>query len=239
MKGNLFMRKIVSIFVIISIIACAIIFTIIKYDIKTEYYINLGIKYIKNIKGVKVPEEYSKVDRNNNGTADPLDIVSAARKEVENKTAYKDAYYSGGYPPETEGVCTDVIWRGFKGIGIDFKAMVDKDIKSNTSAYLRVNGKPDPNIDFRRVKNLDVFFRRNAEEVIKELIPYDSENLKQWQPGDIVIIMKPFEHIAVISDKRDKNGVPKVIHNTTPHAIENGSLTHWAPYIYRHYRWKY
>lgn len=227
------------ILIILAIIAAAVVFAINKYDIKTKYYIDLGIKHIKNIKGVKVPEEYSKEDKNGNGVSDPIDIVNAARKEVENKTIYKDAYYNGGYPPETEGVCTDVIWRGFKEMGIDLKTLVDKDIKNNLSHYPRVEGKPDPNIDFRRVKNLDMFFKYNAETLTRELEPYAVENLKQWQPGDIVIIMQPFEHIAIISDKRDKNGVPKVIHNTTPHAVESGSLVYWAPYIYAHYRWKY
>jgi uncharacterized protein YijF (DUF1287 family) len=122
---------------------------------------------------------------------------------------------------------------------IDFKALVDKDIKENSAEYPRVGGKPDPNIDFRRVRNLDIFFKRNALNLTTDIRPFDAENLKQWQPGDIVVIMKPYEHIAIISDKRAKNGVPYVIHNTAPHAVENGSLAYWAPYIHGHYRWKY
>jgi uncharacterized protein YijF (DUF1287 family) len=215
------------------------IYLVSRFDSRVRYFINLSIEYVKHIKPVKVPEEYSKVDRNSNGIADAIDIVNAARKEAESKTTYKDAYYRGGYPPENEGVCTDVVWRGFKGMGVDLKTLVDKDIRENTSAYPRVNGKPDPNIDFRRVRNLDIFLKRNAESITKELKPFDAENLKEWQPGDIVIIMKPFEHVAIISDVRAKNGVPNVIHNTSPHAVENGSLIYWEPYIYGHYRWKY
>lgn len=221
------------------VILSFIIFVILMMEPKARYYFNMGIENVKHTKGIKVPEEYSKADNNNNEIADCIDIVNAARKEAESKTTYKDAYYKGGYPPDTEGVCTDVIWRGFKGMGLDLKALVDKDIKNNVSDYPRVNGKPDPNIDFRRVRNLDIFFRRNALELTTELKPFDAENLKQWQPGDIVVIMKPYEHIALVSDKREKNGVPYVIHNTTPHAIENGSLEYWAPNIHGHYRWKY
>jgi uncharacterized protein len=233
------MKKLVRILIITLILLCAAILIIILVEPKTKYYLDMGFEYVKHLKGVKVPEEYSKVDKNNNGTADCIDIVNASRKEAESKTVYKDAYYKGGYPPDTEGVCTDVIWRGFKGMGIDFKALVDKDIKENAAEYPRVAGKPDPNIDFRRVRNLDIFFKRNALNLTTDLKPFDAENLKQWQPGDIVIIMKPYEHIAIISDKRAKNGVPYVIHNTAPHAVENGGLAYWAPYIHGHYRWKY
>lgn len=233
------MKKLVMVLVILVILFSTAVFFLDKYNINVKYYIENGLKYAKNVKGVKVPEEYSKADSNKNGIYDCLDIVQAARKEADNKTIYKDAYYSGGYPPENEGVCTDVIWRGLKGMGVDLKPLVDKDIKNNLAAYPRVNGKPDPNIDFRRVKNLDTFFKRNALSVTKELKPFEPDNLKEWQPGDIVIIMEPFEHIAIVSDKRGSNGVPEVIHNTTPHAVESSSLNYWAPYIYAHYRWKY
>jgi len=70
------------------------------------------------INKVVVPDESSKVDKNGNGIPDSIDIVNSARKEAEQKTIYKDAYYVGGYPPDGEGVCTDVIWRGFKSIKI-------------------------------------------------------------------------------------------------------------------------
>ncbi|ERI92199.1 hypothetical protein HMPREF1982_02588 [Clostridiales bacterium oral taxon 876 str. F0540] len=233
------MKRFIYVLIALLIIACAGIFAIVKYDINIKYYLELGLKHVKNIKGVEVPEEYSKIDKNKNGTPDSIDIVNTARKEAENETLYKDAYYVGGYPPDNEGVCTDVVWRGLKGAGIDLKTLIDKDIKQNMSLYTRVNGKPDPNIDFRRVKNLDVFLKRNAESLTRELKPFDVDNLKQWQPGDIVIIMQPFEHVAIVSDKRDKDGVPKVIHNTTPHAKESSSLVYWAPNIYGHYRWKY
>ena len=43
-------------------------------------------------KEIIVEEKYSQVDTNQNGVADPLDIVEAARKEAENRTRYKSAY---------------------------------------------------------------------------------------------------------------------------------------------------
>ena len=112
------------------------------------------------INKVNVPDESSKVDKNQNGIPDPIDIVNSARKEAKQKTIYKDEYYVGGYPPDGEGVCTDVIWRGFKSINISIKDLIDKDIKENMAQYRGVNGKVDPNIDFRRVLNQDTFFKK-------------------------------------------------------------------------------
>lgn len=101
-------------------------------------------------KKVVVPSDYSQADLNQNGIAEPLDMVLTARKEVEQRTPYKSAYYAGGYPPDGEGVCTDVIWRGFQGADVTIKDLIDQDIAENTDLYSRVQGKPDPNIDFRR-----------------------------------------------------------------------------------------
>ncbi|WP_315115969.1 DUF1287 domain-containing protein [Clostridium intestinale] len=190
------------------------------------------------IKKVVVPDESSKEDKNNNGIPDPIDIVNEARKEVERETVYKDAYYTGGYPPEGEGVCTDVIWRGFNAINVSIKELLDKDIRENLKEYRRVNSKPDPNIDFRRVLNQDIFFKRYCESLTIELNVDDVNNLKEWQPGDIVVFVEGYEHIAIVSDKRDSDGIPYVIHNSTPKASE-AKLSWFNNPIYAHYRWKY
>jgi uncharacterized protein len=202
-------------------------------------FLKTGLTYILPFHSVEVPDDYSQVDRNNNGIPDPLDLVREARKEAKNKTPYKDGYYAGGYPPDNEGVCTDVIWRAFRGIDVDLKALVDKDIELYTSDYWRVEGRPEPNIDFRRVPNLHVFFQKYAESFTTDIIPGDIENLRQWQPGDIVVIMKPFQHIGIISDKRTKDGVPYFIHNSPPHATEIRHFNLGNFEIVGHYRWKY
>lgn len=189
-------------------------------------------------KKVTVEENYLRVDRNQNNVADPLDIVNAARKEVQNRTKYKSAYYEGGYPPDSEGVCTDVIWRGLAGAGINLKDLIDQDIHEHTSLYPRVGGNPDPHIDFRRVPNQYVFFQRFTESLTTELIPNDPENLAEWQPGDIVIYLGGTDHAGIISDKRTKDGIPYLIHNTPPFASEI-KLTSYKKPIVGHYRWKY
>ncbi|MDE5413367.1 DUF1287 domain-containing protein [Alkalihalobacterium chitinilyticum] len=187
---------------------------------------------------VIVPEEYSTVDRNGNGIPDPLDIVHTARKEVEQRTHYKSAYYAGGYPPNDEGVCTDVIWRGLLGADIILKDLMDEDISEHMELYPRVDGKPDPNIDFRRVPNQYVFLERHAESLTTELIPGDMENLKEWQPGDIVLFLEGYHHVGIVSDKRAKDGTPYLIHNNRPFAAEV-KLSSFSTPIAGHYRWNY
>jgi Uncharacterized protein conserved in bacteria len=227
-----------KIFLILGCIFCVvfIVYGKIQYD-KGSEIIDKAIDKLP-IGKVNVPDESSKVDKNNNGRADPMDIVNEARKEVEKKTVYKDAYYSGGYPPDGEGVCTDVIWRGFKGINVSIKDLIDKDISENVGAYKRVNGKPDPNIDFRRVVNEDIFFKRNCDSLTTELKEDDINNLKEWQPGDIIVFLEGYEHIAIISDRRDNKGIPYVIHNSHPEASEV-KLSWFKNPIHGHYRWRY
>ncbi len=178
-------------------------------------------------------------DKDGDGINDLDDILEGAHKDMENKPRYTDGYYDGGYPPDNEGVCTDVIWRAFKNAGYMLKDMIDEDIRRNTELYPRVQGRPDPNIDFRRVKNLRVFFDRFATILTTEIIPMDVENLKEWQGGDIVVFDDPLEHIAVVSDKRNEYGVPYIIHNCGPYTQENDMLLYWhenySPII-AHYR---
>lgn len=145
-------------------------------------------------------------DYNNNGIDDYTDILIGAKEEAKRAPKYKNAYYAGGYPPEDEGVCTDVIWRAFKNAGYNLKDMVDEDIKNNVKAYPRVEEVPDTNIDFRRVGNLKTFFERNATTLTTDL-----NRIEEWQPGDIVTFGD--SHIGIISDKRNTKGIPYLIHN--------------------------
>lgn len=162
-------------------------------------------------------------DMDGDGISDMDDIVQGARKEVLNRTKYQSTYYEGGYPPEWEGVCTDVIWRALKNAGYDLKSNMDRDILDNTEDYKNGVKIPDPNIDFRRVKNQIVFFEKYAESLTWEVKPYDKKNLYQWQPGDIVVLNRS-DHVAIVSDKRRKDGVPYIIHNASTVAVEEENI---------------
>ncbi len=184
----------------------------------------------------EVPLLIGDQDQNGNRVPDALDLVDGARQEVLRKTRYDASFYAGGYPPEGRGACTDVIWRAFKTAGYDFKAMLDQDISNNPEAYGATGQNPDPQIDFRRVKNQQIFLQRYGQELTIEVVARDVENLKQWQPGDIVIFAPPYEHIGIVSDKRLKSGVPLVIHNGGPQASEANVLQNWPSKITHHYR---
>lgn len=152
----------------------------------------------------------SPMDYNGNNIDDYTDFVNGAKKDAKNKPRYDARYISEnqGYPPDDIGVCTDVIWRAFKEAGYNLRDMMNKDIKENLSAYPRVQGKPNPNIDFRRVLNLRVFFQRNAQVLTTKL-----ENPKDWQLGDIIVFNPKEFHIGICSDRRNEEGFPLVYHN--------------------------
>lgn len=148
----------------------------------------------------------STVDFNGNGIDDYTDILLGARRDAENKPEYDSRYWEGGYPPDEFGVCTDVVWRAFRNAGYALRDMVDADIRDNLGLYPRVAGKRDANIDFRRVPNLKVFFERHALSLTT-----DTSRIEEWQPGDIVTWGET--HIGIVSDKRNADGIPYVIHN--------------------------
>lgn len=190
-------KKFLKITYIIIILLCIFYIGIVFYVKNKKVYSakDFSIEIIKSDK-----------DYNNNGIDDYTDILIGAKEEAKRAPKYKNAYYAGGYPPDDEGVCTDVIWRAFKNAGYNLKDMVDEDIKNNVESYPRVQGKPDTNIDFRRVGNLKTFFERKATNLTTDL-----SQIAQWQPGDIVTF--GISHIGIISDKRNKKGIPYLIHN--------------------------
>lgn len=67
---------------------------------------------------------------------------------------------------------------------------------------------PDQNIDFRRVKNLRVYFSHSAISLTTDI-----SAIEEWQGGDIVVFKN---HIGIVSDRRNENGVPYVIHHNDP-----------------------
>lgn len=148
----------------------------------------------------------SLVDFDEDGTDDYMDIMLGARKDAENKPKYDGAYQEDGYPPDNIGVCSDVVWRAFKNAGYNLRSMVDNDISERPEAYPLIE-KPDTNIDFRRVRNLRIFFEEYAVP-----LTLDINEIQEWQPGDIVIFGND-KHIGIVSDKRNKEGQAYIIHN--------------------------
>ena len=213
-------KNIISSFIIIMVIA---LFTIIVLTVMNNNFIPKN--YYKasdfNIKTI-----YSDFDYDDDNIDDYSEFVLGARKDAQKKPTYISKYYDNSYPPDNEGVCTDVIWRAFKQAGYSLRDMIDEDIKNNPEAYPQITVR-DKNIDFRRVMNQKTFFERYATKLTT-----NTKRIAEWQPGDIVIFED--KHIGIISDRRNKNGIPYVIHNGGQENREEDYLT--KKEITGHYR---
>lgn len=132
-----------------------------------------------------------------------------------------------------------MVWRAFRHAGVELKDLIDADIKSNPRAYPRVAGKPDRNIDFRRVPNQSSYFKRHAKSLPTLMDTGRPESLSTWQPGDIVVFANP-DHIGIISDRKNRKGIPFLIHNDGPWPSEADDFMKWYERgIVAHYRWSW
>ncbi len=162
-------------------------------------------KYINEDFNIKT--YISKTDKDNDGIDDQTDILNNVRDYIKTNPKYKSKYYATGYPNDEYGVCTDVVAFGLKGAGYDLMNLVNEHIKSNRNLYdIDVI---DKNIDFRRVQNLKVYLDNNAI-----VLTNDINKIKEWQGGDIVVFKN---HIGIVSDKRNKKGIPFIIHHANPY----------------------
>lgn len=210
--------------IIVSIIL--IFLTVVIYKILYRYNIMPHKKYTNEYFNI---ETYiSNVDKDLDGIDDQTDILKNARKYILTKPKYKSKYYSGGYPDDEFGVCVDVVIQSLKGSGYDLMELVDEHIRNNKELYdIDVI---DKNIDFRRVRNLYVYFENTAIKLTLDI--YD---ISAWQGGDIVVFKS---HIGIVSDKRNKNGVPFIIHHDTlsEHHNYEEDILEYRKDIIGHYR---
>lgn len=150
--------------------------------------------------------------------ASPDALIDAAMERTRNTVRYDGAYVSIAYPggdvPADTGVCTDVVIRSYRALGIDLQQLVHEDMVANFDAYpsRRIWGlsKPDSNIDHRRVPNLQTFFHRHGVA----MPPTDQAS--DYKPGDIVSWMLPgnLPHIGVVTDVRSTDSErPLIVHN--------------------------
>ena len=155
------------------------------------------------------------------------DFLNSLDNYIKTNPKYKSKYYNTGYPNDEYGVCTDVVAFALKDAGYDLMVLVNEDIKNNKELY-DIDA-VDKNIDFRRVKNLKVYFDNNAISLTTDI-----NEIEEWQGGDIVVFKK---HIGIISDKRNRKGICFVIHHANPYQIyyEEDILEHRDDII-GHYR---
>lgn len=196
MKKRIF---IIVIFIIISVILVALLY----------FFNTIPHKQYSN-SDFNIETYISSVDKDNDGIDDQTDILNNLRTYIAKKPKYKSKYYETGYPDDEYGVCTDVVANGLKDAGYDLKELVNEDIINNKEKYnIEVI---DKNIDFRRVRNLDVYLKNNSISLTKDL-----SQIEEWQGGDIIVFK---DHIGIISDKRNKKGIPFLIHHANPLQVQ-------------------
>ena len=215
MKKRIF---IIVIFIIISVILVALLY----------FFNTIPHKQYSN-SDFNIETYISSVDKDNDGIDDQTDILNNVRTYITKNPKYKSKYYETGYPDDEYGVCTDVVANGLKDAGYDLKELVNEDIINNKEKYnIEVI---DKNIDFRRVRNLDVYLKNNSISLTKDL-----SQIEEWQGGDIIVFK---DHIGIISDKRNKKGIPFLIHHANPIQVnyeEDVLELYGQDYIIGHYR---
>lgn len=215
MKKRIF---IIVIFIIISVILVALLY----------FFNTIPHKQYSN-SDFNIETYISSVDKDNDGIDDQTDILNNVRTYIAKKPKYKSKYYETGYPDDEYGVCTDVVANGLKDAGYDLKELVNEDIINNKEKYnIEVI---DKNIDFRRVRNLDVYLKNNSISLTKDL-----SQIEEWQGGDIIVFK---DHIGIISDKRNKKGIPFLIHHANSIQVnyeEDVLEIYGQDYIIGHYR---
>ncbi|KDN55384.1 DUF1287 domain-containing protein [Flavobacterium seoulense] len=145
-------------------------------------------------------------------------LSDAAIAIIDPNVIYDPSYFGIKYPngdiPKNKGVCTDVIIRAYRKLGIDLQKEVHEDMKTNFSKYPNLKKwgmrKTDTNIDHRRVPNLEVFFERKGKK-----LPV-SKNANDYKTGEIVtwMINEKLPHIGIITNKKSADGKRNlIVHN--------------------------
>lgn len=149
-------------------------------------------------------------------TGFPKRLSDAALALTRQEVIYDPSYFRIPYPngdvPAGKGVCTDVIIRVYRSLGIDLQKEVHEDMKANFSRYPKIWGmkNTDSNIDHRRVPNLMVFFARKG--VIKKI----TEQSSDYIPGDIVCwnLGGAITHIGIVVNKKSADAKRYlIVHN--------------------------
>ncbi len=168
-----------------------------------------------------------------------IELSDSALELTKQKVTYDPSYFSIDYPngdvPSDKGVCTDVIIRAYRKIGIDLQKEVHEDMKANFSTYPKIWGlkTTDKNIDHRRVPNLMTYFKRKGAEkpISDKANDYLSGDIVCWNLGGAIT------HIGIVVDKKSKDGKRNLI----VHNIGGGQVLADCLFDYKiigHYRYE-
>ncbi len=127
-----------------------------------------------------------------------LKLSEAAIEQTKHKVVYDGSYrqikYPNGDVPDSIGVCTDVVIRAYRKLGIDLQKLVHEDMTVAFAEYnkRRHSDRIDANIDHRRTPNLETFFTRKGAR-----LPITSNPL-DYQTGDIVFWDIAQGHVGIV-----------------------------------------
>jgi uncharacterized protein YijF (DUF1287 family) len=164
-------------------------------------------------------------------------LPDSAMSLTKQTVSYDPSYFSIGYPmgdvPADKGVCTDVIIRAYRKMGIDLQKEVHDDMAAHFSSYPKIWGlsRTDKNIDHRRVPNLMIYFQQQG--AVKPTTP----DAKDYLPGDIVCwnLGGAVTHIGIVvkakSADRQRN---LIVHNIGGGQVIEDCLFNFV--IIGHYR---
>lgn len=144
-------------------------------------------------------------------------LVEAAHERTRHRVVYTPSYvrlvYPGGDVPAGTGVCTDVIIRAYRKLGLDLQVLVHEDMRRAFAKYPTIWGlkRTDSNIDHRRVPNLRRFFKRRGAELAI------SRKAVDYRPGDLVTwslkSRGSLPHIGIVTERKSRQGIPLIVHN--------------------------
>lgn len=160
--------------------------------------------------------------------------ISIINPDVVYTPSYVSIKYPNGDVPAKTGVCTDVVIRAYRKLGIDLQKEVHEDMKTNFSKYPKTWGlkTTDNNIDHRRVPNLEVFFARKGKT-----LPI-TKNVSDYKTGDIVTWLlagDAIPHIGIVTHIKSNNGNPMIVHNVGSGQVLEDCLLSWK--IVGHYKY--
>ena len=143
-------------------------------------------------------------------------LEAAALDRTRQFVIYDGSYVAIAYPmgdvAPDRGVCTDVVIRSYRALGVDLQRLVHEDMTDDFTAYPAFWGlsRPDSNIDHRRVPNLAIFFTKYGQRLPKSLDP------SRYLPGDLVTwtVGGNRPHIGIVTSHRTADGArPLIVHN--------------------------
>ncbi len=160
------------------------------------------------------------------------ELSAAAISIIDPNIVYTPSYVSIKYPngdvPPKTGVCTDVVIRAYRKLGVDLQKEVHEDMIKNFSLYPNLKKwgmrTTDTNIDHRRVPNLEVFFSRKGQKMAA------TENPADYKTGELVtwLINGKLPHIGIITNKKSSDGKrPMIVHNVGAGQVLEDCLLEW------------